>query len=104
MPSLAEKIESNAAERLSLPPGTLPAQELARYKRFLKVESHRLKIMHRAGVSGRQICHGRATLIDVLLRYLGEAAKSSLSSQAQKEFPPLALIGVPRSAKPMPES
>ena len=94
MPSLAEKIESNAADRLSLPLGTLPAQELARYKRFLKVESHRLKMMHRSGEPGRQVCHGRATLIDVLLRYLWKAAKGSLSAQAQKEFPPLALIAV----------
>jgi [protein-PII] uridylyltransferase len=94
MPSLAEKIESNAADRLSLPPGALPREELARYMRFLKVESHRLKIMHRAGASGRQVCQGRATVVDVLLRYLWKAAKSSLSPQAQKEFPPLALIGL----------
>lgn len=94
MPGLLEKIETNAAERLSLPPGTLPAQELARYKRFLKVESHRLKMMHRARASGRQVCEGRAALIDVLLRYLWTAAKSNLSAQAQKEFPPLALVGL----------
>ena len=94
MPGLLEKIESNAAERLSLPPGTLPAQELARYKRFLKVESHRLKMMHRAGASGRQVCQGRAALIDVLLRYLWTAAKGGLSMQAQKEFPPLALVAL----------
>src|SRR5688572_15782111 len=94
MPGLVEKIESNAAERLSLPPGTLPAQELARYKRFLKVESHRLKMMHRAGTSGREVCQGRATLIDVLFRYLWTTARSSLSAQAQKEFPPLALVAL----------
>jgi [protein-PII] uridylyltransferase len=94
MPTLVEKIETNAAERLSLPPGTLPAQELARYRRFLNVESHRLKMMHRAGTSGREVCQGRAALIDVLLRYLWASAKSSLSAQAQKEFPPLALVAL----------
>jgi len=94
MPSLAEKIESNAADRLSVPPGTLPRQEVPRYMRFIKVESHRLKMMHRAGAAGRQVCQGRATLVDVLLRYLWKTAKSSLSEQAQKEFPPLALIAL----------
>jgi [protein-PII] uridylyltransferase len=94
MPGLLEKIQSNAAERLSLPPGTLPAQELARYKRFLKVESHRLKMMHRAGASGREVCQGRAALTDVLLRYLWTTARSTLSAQAQKEFPPLALVAL----------
>ena len=32
MPTLLEKMEANAEARLALPPGVLPAQELARYK------------------------------------------------------------------------
>jgi [protein-PII] uridylyltransferase len=94
MPTLLAKIESDAAARLPLPAGRQPAEELARYKTFLKVETHRLKILHRAGASGREICRARAQILDVLIRYLWEAAKSSLSLQAQKEFPPLALIAI----------
>jgi len=94
MPTLLEKMEANAAMRLPLPPGAVATQELQRYKNFLKVESHRLKILHRAGAGGREICQGRAALMDLLLRYLWEAAKNSLSPQAQKEFPPLALIAI----------
>ena len=94
MQSLIEKIESNAAARLPLPPGRAPAQELARYKAFLKVETHRLKLLHRSGGGGREVCNGRAAILDVLLRYLWEAARSSLSPQAQKEFPPLALVAI----------
>src|SRR5256885_3416408 len=59
MQTLVEKIEANAATRLALPPGVAPAQELPRFKNFVKVESHRLKIMHRAGGSGLAICRGR---------------------------------------------
>src|SRR3954468_17021596 len=94
MPTLLEKIKANAAIRLALPPGTLPAQELSRYKNFLKVESHRLKILHRAGAGGREICRGRAALLNILLQHLWNAARASLSAQAQKEFPPLALIAI----------
>src|SRR5436309_2591473 len=94
MPTLLEKMEANAALRLPLPPGVLPAQELSRYKNFLKVESHRLKILHRAGAGGRENCRGRAALMDILLRYLWDAAKSALSAEARKEFPPLALVAV----------
>jgi [protein-PII] uridylyltransferase len=94
MQELLEKIESNAAARLTLPPGRLPTQELARYKTFLKVETHRLKILHRAGGSGLEICRGRAAILDVLLRYLWNTAKSNLSEQAQKEFPQLALAAI----------
>src|SRR5205807_1659571 len=66
MPTLLEKMEANAAMRLPLPPGAVAAQELPRYKNFLKVESHRLMILHRAGAGGREICQGRAALIDLL--------------------------------------
>jgi [protein-PII] uridylyltransferase len=94
MQRLLEKIEASAAARLPLPPGTPPAQELARYKNFLKVEFHRLKLLHRAGAGGRHICRGRAAIIDTLLRYLWASSKACLSAQAQKEFPPLALIAL----------
>ena len=94
MQGLLQKIEANAADRLKLPAGRQPAQELPRYKAFLKVETHRLKISHRAGAGGLEICHGRASILDILLRYLWETAKSNLSEQAQKEFPQLALVAI----------
>ena len=94
MQELLEKIETNAAARLTLPPGRLPTQELARYKTFLKVETHRLKMLHRAGGGGTQICRARAAILDVLLRYLWNTAKRTSSEQAQKEFPQLALVAI----------
>src|SRR5262245_655718 len=94
MQELLEKMEANAAARLALPPGRLPSQELARYKTFLKIETHRLKMLHRAGGAGLEVCRGRAAMLDVLLRYLWETAKASLSEQAQKEFPQVALIAI----------
>jgi [protein-PII] uridylyltransferase len=94
MQALLEKIEADAAARLKLPAGTLPTQELARYQAFLKVEAHRLKMLHRAGAGGIQICQGRAAILDVLLRYLWDTAKANLSEQAQKEFPALAVAAI----------
>src|SRR5690242_5419509 len=94
MSTVVEKMEANAAKRLALEPGVAPAQDLARYKNFLKVESHRLKMLHRAGASGREISRARASLIDILLRHLWEAGKSTMTSQAQKEFPAMALIAL----------
>src|SRR5262245_15364147 len=94
MQELLDKIEANAAARLSLPPGRLPSQELARYKTFLKLETHRLKMLHRAGGGGLEVCRGRAAMLDVLLRYLWQTAKGGLSEQAQKEFPQVALVAI----------
>src|SRR4051812_19165667 len=94
MLAVLDKLEENAAARLVLPPGRQPGQELARYKTFLKVETHRLKMRHRAGAGGKQICHGRAMLMDVMLRYLWDTARNSLSEEARKEFPQLSLVAI----------
>lgn len=91
MRTLREKFEAGVAARLD---GLAPEGNLGRYKAFLKVESHRLKLMHRAGAGGGQVCRARALLVDVLVEHLWKIAKGSLSAQAQKEFPPLALVAL----------
>jgi len=89
-----KKIEAAAKEQLTLSPESTAAEKLAGYKSFLKVETHRLKIQHRDGASGQEICQARAAILDLLLQHLWEAARSSLSPQAQREFPPLALVAI----------
>ena len=91
---LIKKIEDDARARLPAPPNSDPAGQLARYKGFLKVETHRLKLLHRSGEGGREICQARAAILDALLRHLWETARGSLSPQAQKEFPPMALVAI----------
>jgi [protein-PII] uridylyltransferase len=91
---LIGKIQNDAAERLPLPPSGDAAEQLARYKGFLKVETQRLKMEHRAGAGGREICEARAAILDALLKHLWESAKTTLSAQAQKEFPPLAIVAI----------
>ncbi|HVM48439.1 MAG TPA: [protein-PII] uridylyltransferase [Candidatus Acidoferrum sp.] len=94
MQEILKKIEASAATRLKLPPGQTASQELARYKTFLKVETHRLKLMHRSGGGGLEVCHARAAMLDAVLLSLWQTAKASLSTQAQQEFPPLALVAI----------
>ncbi len=91
MPTLLEKIKASADARLPLPLGRTPAQELARYKAYLKVETHRLKILHRAGGSGREICRARATVLDLLLCHILDAVRASMPSPPDKP-PSLALV------------
>jgi [protein-PII] uridylyltransferase len=91
---LIRKIELNAQERLPAPTGSDAAEKLVRYKGFLKVETHRLKIEHRGGAGGQEICRARATILDELLRHLWNSACASLSPQAQKEFPAIALVAI----------
>jgi [protein-PII] uridylyltransferase len=94
MQELLKKIEANAAARLTLPPGRQAPEELDRYRTFLKVETHRLKILHRAGGGGLEICRARAAILDLILQYLWNTAKNTLSEAALKEFPEMALVAI----------
>jgi [protein-PII] uridylyltransferase len=66
-----------------------PAERIALYKRFLKIEEHRIKLRHRAGAGGLEIAHARAELLDVVLRSLFELALSK-----RKEAPVIALVAI----------
>ncbi len=76
MNPLIAKIEESARKQLVLPPLSKPADELPRYKRFLKVESHRLQILHRGGASGLEVCRARSAMMDVLIRHLWVSIQS----------------------------
>ncbi len=73
MTGVIAKIEENARRRLVLPPLSRPADELPRYRHFLKVETGRLKILHKGGASGLEVCQARAAMMDVLIRYIWDA-------------------------------
>jgi [protein-PII] uridylyltransferase len=92
MPTLLEKIEESAKARLTLPQGAAPKDNLYRYKNFLKVESLRLKILHRAGGGGREICRARASMIDLLLRHILEGVKNSAPRNADVASPVFTLV------------
>src|SRR5438093_4207292 len=93
MPTLFEKIETSAAQRLTLPPETQPSKELPRYKNFLKIEAHRLKILHRSGVDGREICQARAAVLDSLIRHIFEAVRQNAKLDKSVSAP-LAIVAI----------
>ncbi len=68
MPHIRKKIEAHAASRLQFPEDCPRAEQIARYKRFLKVEAHRLKMLHNGGSGGLEVCQRRAFVMDTLLR------------------------------------
>src|SRR6266403_4810699 len=89
-----EKVLAHAESRLA-PTGTRrPTEVLPLYKKFLKVEEHRLRLRHQAGGGGREICARRAELVDVLLRYVFGAASSAAARGNGEPEAPLALIAL----------
>ena len=93
MQDLLKKIHT-ASERLVLPPDREAAQELPRFRAFLKEATHRIKLAHQNGASGMAVCQARSALIDCVIRALWNAAVSGLSAQARKEFPPIAVVAL----------
>ena len=94
MPTLLEKIQADAAGRLPLPSGREPSQELARYKDFLKVEAHRLKMLHRAGAGGREICQAHAAVLDVLLGSILEVVRNNTRVESKSAPPAFTLVAI----------
>src|SRR6185312_2747776 len=89
-----EKVLAHAESRLA-PTGTRrPTEVLPLYKKFLKVEEHRLRLRHQAGGGGREICARRAELVDVLLRSVFGAASSAAHRGNGESEVPLALIAL----------
>src|ERR1700752_5173220 len=93
MPTLAEKIETDASSKLVFPEERESAEPLARYKAFLKQENAQLQALHREGAKGREVCHARATLLDVLLRHILESVRARLERE-QMTLPNFALVAI----------
>src|SRR5437588_1807727 len=89
-----EKVLAHAESRLAPTGARRPTEVLPLYKKFLKVEEHRLRLRHQAGGSGREICARRAELVNVLLRYAFGAASSVAARENGELELPLALIAL----------
>jgi [protein-PII] uridylyltransferase len=88
-----EKVLAHAANQLAATGARRPTEVLPLYKKFLKIEEHRLRLKHQAGGGGREICARRAELVDVLLQYVFGAAATATHGNGQSGIA-LALIAL----------
>jgi [protein-PII] uridylyltransferase len=89
-----EKVLRHAEERLVLKSGARPAEILNVYKKFLKVEEHRLRMLHRAGAGGREIAQGRAQMMDVVLRHVFRAVDENYRQTHSSNVVPVSLVAI----------
>jgi [protein-PII] uridylyltransferase len=73
-----EKVLAHAEDQLAVAGKQRPTEVLSTYKKFLKLEEHRLRLKHQAGGGGREICARRGELVDVILRHVFAAAASAV--------------------------
>lgn len=97
MPRHLEQLLAHAEEQLAATGRQRPTDVLPVYKKFLKIEEHRLRLKHQAGGGGREICKRRADLVDLLLRHVfAAAAIHAPNRKIEKQLALIALGGYGR--------
>jgi len=87
-----EKVLAHAEQQLRSQGQLSSAELLSLYKKFLKIENHRIRLKHHSGGGGREICGQRASLVDVVLRHLLDAAVESSPNRAK--LPKIGLVAI----------
>jgi [protein-PII] uridylyltransferase len=89
-----EQVLAHAEDQLAVTGSQRPTEILPAYKKFLKIEEHRLRLQHQAGGGGREICARRVDLVDVLLRHAFAAATAAAQKETGTTETALALVAL----------
>src|ERR1700730_17142827 len=89
-----DQVLAHAENQLVVTGAQRPTEVLPVYKKFLKIEEHRVRLKHQAGGGGREICARRVDLIDVLLRHAFTAATAATERETGTTEQALALIAL----------
>ncbi len=88
-----EKVLAHAEKELASRSKKSSSELLSLYKKFLKIENHRLRLKHYAGGSGLDIAQQRAGLVDIVLRHLFDSACMTVAG-VSKTPAGLALVAI----------
>src|ERR1700677_2397747 len=88
-----EKVLAHAEKELASRSKQSSSELLSLYKKFLKIENHRLRLKHYAGGGGLDIAQQRASLVDIVLRHLFDSACAKVSG-APKSPQGLSLVAI----------
>ncbi len=93
VPAYKERVLAEAAKELAAKRRKRPDDWLPIFKRFLKLEEHRLRMWHNAGGGGREIARQRCDLIDILFRELFDTFSAAGTGKAGRENLVVAAFG-----------
>lgn len=93
-----ETIRQHTGEKLRrIEAQPTPADRLTALKKFLKIETQRLHLRHRFGISGSQITAARSLIVDLLIQRIAQAAAEELQQDSHSNrFAIVALGGYGR--------
>src|SRR5205085_8117127 len=88
------KVLAHAERELASARKMRPAESLPLYKKFLKIEEHRLRLRHQYGGGGRESCALRVELVDVLLQHIFDAAVTFADRDRAASPAPLTVLAL----------
>jgi [protein-PII] uridylyltransferase len=94
MPVYLEKVLRHAERELVHQSHLRPTDLLDIYRRFLKLEEHRLKLEHMHGEGGRELAQRRADVMTVMLRHIWDSAWETHRKSHLDQPPRIALLAV----------
>jgi [protein-PII] uridylyltransferase len=90
-----ESIQGHARERLDAPALTEnPGGQIEAFRRFLKLETDRLRMRHRFGLGGSEIATGRSYQIDMVVTRACQVAADRADRVAQRELQQCAVVAL----------
>src|SRR5438874_6553832 len=88
------KVLAHAERQLASARTMRPAESLPLYKKFLRIEEHRLRLRHQYGGGGREICGLRVALLDLLIRHIFATATAFANRAGSGSPAPLTLVAL----------
>jgi len=90
-----DSIQHHARERLDVPALAESREEqIGAFKRFLKLETERLRMRHRFGLGGSEIAAGRCYQVDMVVTRVCQVAASRADRVAQRELQQCAVVAL----------
>lgn len=81
-----EKLITEANDKLAVSgPAAERSQQIEAFKKFLKVETERIRIRHRFGLGGLEIAGGRSYLVDLVVCRICQQAASEIGPETELE-------------------
>src|SRR5258706_6081684 len=92
-----DSIQVHARERLDAPALVEnPGGQVDAFKRFLKLETDRLRMRHRFGLGGSEIATGRSYQVDMVVTRVCQVAAARADPLAQRELQQCAVVALGR--------
>ncbi|MEM9443919.1 MAG: [protein-PII] uridylyltransferase [Verrucomicrobiota bacterium] len=91
-----QKVQEHARKKLKKAKDSSHADAIEIYKKFLKIESHRLLLLHKQSKSGLDVARKRSNLMSILLKIIFENAmdKAATKFEVRSQDIPIALIAI----------